>query len=491
MSKESMNTMPSVKAVQSMKTKQKQLSAIVGIWLTVILSIVMLTRTNLENLSSVEELGNSLEELRSTLYLDTQYRMKHADDISLKIQLIYSLRLQLESSYEGSYFQPDINQLIFTTDRFIELVKQFNDSEVEVIELVDRLKTIRDSYQQQPEIQALYYQLSTRVFEAMFSHSSASPEIYRSLDYLFVQSQLMSPEDGEKLQLALAQTSSVLGGYAKGSYLVEKLINHPVNMLQSEIRDQYDELAQRYFMIVTLTSALAMFLLSMILMKKTNIAWVDEGLTTNTIETNVPSGAVVDTNETANRNDSGAAGSTARANSTSMPLTTDIQTEKIVYEDGSAQAPMNSSNSIASSDTVPIDKLDKRDSKEYELNEIAVDDAQTMSSPEVNIDYMLQCLNDDKESVLLLLDVFIQDHEDDAKELPSLLKSDMEHAMRKAHSLKGVAANLGAELLKEVATLIESDIKDEIEVSEQKLEQLVTALSSTIESAKVYIENNQ
>ncbi|WP_295901359.1 Hpt domain-containing protein [uncultured Vibrio sp.] len=466
-----------------MKTRQKQVTIIVGIWLAVIIFIAMLTRANLGNLSNVEELGNSLEELKSTLYFDTQYRVNHVDSVSLKIQLIYSLRLQLETSYETGYFQPDISQLIFTTDRFIELVKQFNNTEVEVTELVERLNSIRESYEGRPEIQGLYYQLSARVFEAMFSDSTSSPEIYRSLDYLFVQSQSMPSEDGEKLQQALAQTSSVLGAYAKGNYLVEKLLNHPLNILQSDLKSQYDALIQRYYIIAIIVSAFAMFCLSLIIIRKPSFPFESE------------------------------ASEPSQSNSTTTPL----KDTQIKESEGRPLEPVMESPAVTDV-LVPVSATPEPTPQSFDVpampqsesayqiksneplsskvGETGIPDSSDTvsveeSSSEVNIDYMLQSLNDDNESVVLLLDVFIQDHETDAQQLPELLKTDAEHAMRKAHSLKGVAANLGAEPLKEIATQVELDIKNDVQVSEQKLQELVVCLSSTIESAKRYIASQK
>ncbi|MEZ8824974.1 Hpt domain-containing protein [Vibrio amylolyticus] len=458
-----------------MKTKQKQVTIIVGIWLAVILFVAMLTRANLGNLSNVEELGNSLEELKSTLYFDTQYRVNHVDSLSLKIQLIYSLRLQLETSYETGYFQPDISQLIFTTDRFIELVKQFNNTEVEVKELVDKLHMIRDSYEEQPEIQALYYQLSARVFEAMFSDSTSSPEIYRSLDSLFIQSQSMPAEDGEKLQQSLAQTSSVLGAYAKGNYLVEKLLNHPLSIIQSDLKSQYDALIQRYYIMAILVSALAMFCLSWIILRQSLFSFSAHDGEQSTSDSTTEQRKEKKVEEES-RAIAPAVGAHASAPAVPEPIAQSIV-------DSEVPSPIPSYQKQAQPETV----ITPSEKEAEEFDESRLED----EASEVDINYMLQSLNDDNESVLILLDVFIQDHENDAIQLPSLLESDAEHAMRKAHSLKGVSANLGAIPLKEIATQVELDIKNGAQVSEQKLQTLVLRLSSTIESAKRYIESQK
>ncbi|MCK6262114.1 Hpt domain-containing protein [Vibrio sp. ZSDE26] len=483
MSKESMKTL------RSMKNKRKQISIIVGLWLAVILVITMFARSNLQNLTSVDELGNGLEELRSALYFDTQYRIAHAEDIALKIQLVYSLRIQLETNYQQGFFQPDIEHLLFTTDRFIELVKQFNGTEVELMALVDQLKSTRESYSQRPEIQDLYYQLSSRVFEAMFSSSSASPEIYRSLDSIFAHSQTMDSLDGEKLQKALAQTSSVLGSYAKGSYLVERLVNHPVNILQLQLKMQFNELERYYFFIAIFVSAIALFFLSLITIKKESVEVSETFYEEPRLATDSPVSGQVRVQV-----ESELVTNPSQLNKVKTPNAPIVNEESVSKESVSKRSvdKQTASPTAASSSSLPASEARTMDIPEvepYELEKLNNQNVDVVASSEVSIDYMLNTLNGDKESVLMLLGVFIEDHENDAKMLPELLESDIEHAMRKVHSLKGVSANLGAAPLKDISMSIEEDLKNEIKVTDQKLERLVIELLSTIESAKRYIES--
>ncbi|WP_034414630.1 Hpt domain-containing protein [Candidatus Photodesmus blepharus] len=107
---------------------------------------------------------------------------------------------------------------------------------------------------------------------------------------------------------------------------------------------------------------------------------------------------------------------------------------------------------------------------------------------EIDILYVISVLGGDKCAVERLLDVFVQNHADDAYELSNLLRNkNMEEALRKIHSLKGIAGHLGSVKLKMIADQIEMDMKNEFLVSEIKLVELQEILSATVESAQNYL----
>ena len=104
---------------------------------------------------------------------------------------------------------------------------------------------------------------------------------------------------------------------------------------------------------------------------------------------------------------------------------------------------------------------------------------------------MMDALNDDTESVILLLNVFIQDHHNDAQQLAELMGKDAEKVLMKAHSLKGVAASLGAEALQESAGEVEKALKHNETVSNDMLERLSVDLDTAIDEANRYILEQQ
>lgn len=105
----------------------------------------------------------------------------------------------------------------------------------------------------------------------------------------------------------------------------------------------------------------------------------------------------------------------------------------------------------------------------------------------IDIGRMLSSLNDDRDSVNMLLEVFVEDHRNDDQSLRQLLTTDPQAALRKAHSLKGVAGNLGADGLREIAMAIEMKLKQDTMPSEPELQQLTSQLKLAIESARYFL----
>ncbi len=100
--------------------------------------------------------------------------------------------------------------------------------------------------------------------------------------------------------------------------------------------------------------------------------------------------------------------------------------------------------------------------------------------PPIKIDLMMDSLSGDEESVQMLLSVFVQDHADEHSNFVATYRDDPETAQRIVHSLKGVAASLGADALRKVAMEIESSMKHGHEPTEQQLQQLKECIDKTV-----------
>ena len=114
----------------------------------------------------------------------------------------------------------------------------------------------------------------------------------------------------------------------------------------------------------------------------------------------------------------------------------------------------------------------------------------TDSKPAIDIEEMLETLDDDAESVSLLLGVFVQDHADDYTKFKSLLTKDDTSAARIVHSLKGVAGSIKASRLAIIAASIEMTMKQSRAVSEYDLEELEQAIQASVDSAMAYLDQS-
>lgn len=119
----------------------------------------------------------------------------------------------------------------------------------------------------------------------------------------------------------------------------------------------------------------------------------------------------------------------------------------------------------------PIDKADNED-----------------LSQAININHMVDFLDGDTDAIKQLLDVFIQDHQDDAHKLKQAINhSDDKQAIIISHSLKGVSASLGADSLNVCAEQIESGLKNGETPTDSQLDMLENRLNHTISFAREYV----
>ncbi len=415
---------------------------LLAVWVVSIAVIASSYRSIEATKEQVYELGTSIQELRDAFSFDSPYRENMADSQSLNLQLIYALRLQLDAHYQSSWLLPDINRLLFTTDRFIEQSQVYLDNNLDLLSLVDQIGTMRERYHGQ-STEVIYFRLSTNVLEAVFGDSASSPQVYRDLDNIYSQSNQLSAKERQDLQQVLAQVSSVLGGYAQGRYIVEKLQTHDVLNQISVLRGEFDQLLIRHIILgILLTLCILGGYLSLLRASDTRPTTLRSQQDDTKANPSVPEPEEIATN------------SSPAANSVVAPPQAPIEP---VIEKQTAQAE-------------PVTTITET------------------SECEIDFDKMLESLNNDMESVCMLLEVFIEDHTGDADKIVQLVNESPEEAQRKAHSLKGVGGNLGATKLREAAGKVEVALKDTNNVDANSVEELKIRLDRAIEEARVFLK---
>ncbi|MEX0333597.1 Hpt domain-containing protein [Vibrio tubiashii] len=415
---------------------------LLAIWVVSIAVIANSYRSIEATKEQVYELGTSIQELRDAFSFDSPYRENMADSQSLNLQLIYALRLQLDAHYQSSWLLPDINRLLFTTDRFIEQSQVYLDNNLDLLSLVDQIGTMRERYQGQ-STEVTYFRLSANVLEAVFGDSASSPQVYRDLDNIYSQSNQLSAKERQDLQQVLAQVSSVLGGYAQGRYIVEKLQTHDVLNQISVLRGEFDQLLIRHVILgVLLTLVILGGYLSLLRASETR-------------PTRIPT--LQDEKET-------------------KPSTPEPEER--------AASPSPVANSVVAEPQAPIEPVIESPIAKAE----PIPPISEANESEIDFDKMLESLNNDMESVCMLLEVFIEDHTGDADKIVQLVNESPEEAQRKAHSLKGVGGNLGATKLREAAGKVEVALKDTNNVEASTVEELKVRLDRAIEEARVFLK---
>ena len=399
--------------------------AIIGvIWLLCVSVIFVQYRQTAKMSDDVVELGNHIMSFHNSLHFRSPYRVIHTNDMSLNVQLIYSLRVQLEADYEDSVFQPDVTHLVYVIDKFIEKSQMFLSSDLDVLDMVEQLKLLRSEYENQPDIRRYYVELGAYLFEALFTEGEQSPEIYRSLDQIMVASQAMSPDDRQHLQLTLAKVSKLLSQYAESGNLVNRLLQH-------EIYQELHTLENEYFKLFGFINVLLLVLSGLLIASLLIVVIFFQRQCKHAVESLCNGEA---------------------SSATEQSTVQNIGKKEVLA--GGHYLPM----------------------------------VGTSVESKIDIPQMLSSLNDDKESVKMLLRVFIEDHYEDCEKLQMQISSDLGAAMRTAHSLKGVAGTIGANELRIIAIDVEAKLKREEIPTDEEIQNLAKSLDETVKSAQFWLE---
>lgn len=409
----------------------------VGIWLQ--------AQQTIRTISTIDELSSKVDEVRNIFHFELPYRAQHVDQVSLKLQLVYAVRLQLESEHAVGWGSPDLTQLLYSTDRFLEGARTFIGSDSELVALADQLHNSRESASNSEQLRTMYYRLGALVLEAMFSDAATSADTYQELDSLFTESQNLESKEQASFQRRLAQTSSVLAAHAQGSHLSNQLLNPEFPNQLASVISTLEQKLTFYITFLALVSGSLLALISWSLFSKTVL--------------------VTEESSTSNKNEE-----TPPVLSTPVLEKAHLAETKHEVIEKAESVVQTEPPRLKEDDTTPPSQNMATESEDSDIKE-----------PYIDIEKMLDSLSGDEESVRMLLEVFIQDHTEDSEKLKGLIAEgkDKEHAQRVAHSLKGVSGSIGAMPLHYISGDIESLIKQGEQVSDDKLDQLEDTLQKT------------
>ncbi|MGR5141449.1 Hpt domain-containing protein [Photobacterium sp. DNB23_23_1] len=102
-------------------------------------------------------------------------------------------------------------------------------------------------------------------------------------------------------------------------------------------------------------------------------------------------------------------------------------------------------------------------------------------------DYLLDTMDGDRDMVIMLLEVFVDEHFDDGHKIVKALQAgDIDQVQMLSHSLKGVAASLGVEQIHALAEQVERGAKTQVD--NEKLENLCELLKLVFTPAALEIQ---
>ncbi|PSW21047.1 Hpt domain-containing protein [Photobacterium sanctipauli] len=159
-------------------------------------------------------------------------------------------------------------------------------------------------------------------------------------------------------------------------------------------------------------------------------------------------------------------------------------------------------SSLADNDEQMIDSIiEKAEFEEYNAPEPAqfvenqpaqsIEEAKTSGDlpAKIDVNFLLDSLDGDQDTALMLLEIFIEEHAGDGQALIKMVESNPndEQALRLVHSLKGVSGSLGAAVLNSLSADLELKLKQQQTVSMAECQQLDQVLTETVASAKDYL----
>ncbi|ENO1173097.1 Hpt domain-containing protein [Vibrio vulnificus] len=411
------------------------------VWLCSVVFVWMQITNMRAAVDAVEEVGNKIEEVHAAFSYKREQRIQKLDEISLNVQLIYALRIQLEATYVHSFFAPDITQFLHVTDRYIDSVKTILQIDSRLSDLVAEVR--RQRLQQTHADSILSFALlGSYISEATLSNSTRLSPVFKDIDNLVLLSNDLEEAQRVPLQKLLAQSAVVLGQNAEVNHLVNQVSTHEVYAQQSWLEEQYHRIVLQSIVIVIAVSGLCFLGLLWLLYWGDTLVKSPQQSAENEV-LHVPT-------ETLNER---------------------LSSEAVQNEERPEQSSRQSDTALLEQGT----EIDRNRS----MSTTAVPQG-SEELPPIKIDLMMDSLSGDEESVQMLLSVFVQDHADEHSNFVATYRDDPETAQRIVHSLKGVAASLGADDLRKVAMEIESSMKHGHEPTEQQLQQLKECIDRTV-----------
>lgn len=403
------------------------------IWLVCSLSFINLSRSLSQSLENVEELGVRIGELKQSLHFSEPLRVLKVDELALDAQLIYSIRLQVETQFEDAYFLPDISQLLYVTDQFIEKFNEFTPIESKIQFLVTNIRDYKALPENSTQAINLYNALSAVVFEAMYTDTQSSPVTYRTFDRILGESHSLSANESKAVQKMLADASLLLGDYARLNYLVDRMKKNSTHEQIILVESQFQNY-QFYLLLLaigTSFAALIAILLTIYLNSQPTLL----------------SGASSESEESLSNKASSE--STPSSSTTNEPALASLVHDPL--SEGASPSLDSSQVRPAHEEVEPVTEAVAKNDDEH---------TSPPSAPPIDFDAMLDTLDGDVDSVKLLLGVFIQDHVNDDEDFKELLEADLVKAARIVHSLKGVAGSLKAVPLGDISAKLELTLKN-------------------------------
>ncbi|MGF1775847.1 Hpt domain-containing protein [Vibrio nomapromontoriensis] len=455
----------------------------------------------------VDEISISIDKLRQVIFISQPYRSKVTQQIELDLQLIHAQTMQLKALTQSG-MSSDLTHMVYLLERFVEQSEQLSHDEARLQEFVSNMSVGLPALT--PEGQRLSHKLSSIVLETLFNDAIEARQVYLKLESIQQSAYKLPLQDQQALLLLNSKASVLLAQSANTTFLLDRVVNHPVVNELAQRKLQSETYLGHQLVIISVSSLLALLILVFISARMVRIGKLDllslrsskrgvsespaeeltakeplnghvEGSSKALIpETLTPKAATHDT-ELLSEASTGYDVTRAADISTAAECTLETESRSKSFTE--------SNNEMVAGEALSVEQAATEASTEQVLNKATSEDV--VNTTVINFAMMLNTLDGDKESVLMLLEVFISEHRDDVERLQALLEKDIESATRIAHTLKGVSGSIYADALHQASSDVEKKLKQQEVVPSALIETLREGLMSAVESAEAYIKQEQ
>ncbi len=430
---------------------------IVLLWSIAVTTVVYISSQEEKITHLIDEISFSIDKLRQTLFLAQPYRSRFSEQLELEIQLIHAQTVQLKSLTQSDLLS-DVSHTVYLLERFVEQAQLLAQDEARMDTFIASINA-KPTRLSQAAI-SLSDRLSAVVLDTLFNDTVEPRQVYLKLEDIQREAYGLSGGDRVHVLELNSQASVLLSQAANTEFLVERVVNHPV-MTELSLREmQSERVVNRQVLIVVLVSLVAIVCLLLCSFKKQS-----EPVLASSSDDLAGFEADSVTSE-------------PQSNKANEPQK--VKTEKSTQLDEEPPSYLKA-ESVNGTERVELEVVgDEVTSESEEMDE---------EGAPILFSEMLNTLDGDKESMLLLLGVFVSEHSQDADKLRNLANSDIDQATRVAHTLKGVSGSIFAEQLRQTAITAELQLKQTQAIDSEAIDKLEQRLKQAIVSAEDYISN--
>ncbi|WP_164684048.1 Hpt domain-containing protein [Vibrio maerlii] len=233
---------------------------------------------------NIEELCFGISELQSEFVFPEPFRALHVEKFARTAERLITLRDSTKTSILPFVFHPDVENLFYQTDRFIEQSNHYISVEYQVKELTQTIKQQRELAQISPQAHALYYELGAQVFEVMFTDRAQNPDTYLVFDRIYEKANLLADSEKAAFLQILSEVSGVLTSHAQMTFHIDQLFHHQVNNEQLLVMKQLSEMSIKYMIALVMLATVTIVAMA-IWVKKHLVGRIEsESVTPNRFE---------------------------------------------------------------------------------------------------------------------------------------------------------------------------------------------------------------